>query len=294
MAAKIVPPELGAKSFSCPHCGAQSHQTWFRTFSQRYKDDKPPWVPDHDAGKKMRSVRAENDEEEQYHEQLARFLERKAAREIFTEMGDWANTRAELINVTTSCCYSCGAYSIWHADTLIYPAHHFEVEPNDDMPPDVKLDFEEAGAIVNTSARGAAALLRLCIQKLMPHLGENGENLNDDIGRLVAKGLDLRIQQALDVVRVIGNNAVHPGQIDLKDDKATAIKLFELVNTIVTATISAPKSIEHMYKSILPEGARAAIAKRDRTALSAPEKTEDAEAPAAPQDETRKPGDRRS
>jgi len=34
------------------------------------------------------------------------------------------------------------------------------------------------------------------------------------------------ILQSLDIVRVIGNESVHPGVIDLKDDRHTALRLF--------------------------------------------------------------------
>jgi len=38
------------------------------------------------------------------------------------------------------------------------------------------------------------------------------KNLDDDIASLVSKGLDPRVQKTLDVVRVIGNNSVHPAK----------------------------------------------------------------------------------
>jgi hypothetical protein len=102
-------------------------------------------------------------------------------------------------------CYRCGGISLWRADELIYPLNHISIAPNEGMPADVKADFIEANEILDKSPRGAAALLRLCIQKLMIHLGEKGDKINDDIASLVRKGLDPRIQKALDVVRVVGN-----------------------------------------------------------------------------------------
>jgi uncharacterized protein DUF4145 len=87
--------------------------------------------------------------------------------------------------------------------------------------------------------------------------------LNEDIGALVSQGLDPRVQKALDVLRVIGNNAVHPGQIDLKDDKDTAISLFQLLNVIVERCITVNKKIDEMYGA-LPTGALEAIKKRDK------------------------------
>jgi len=71
------------------------------------------------------------------------------------------------------------------------------------------------------------------------------------------------VQQALDIVRVTGNNAVHPGTIDLKDDRSIAITLFELVNMIVERMIAAPDKIKKMFGG-LPPNALEGIQKRDK------------------------------
>ncbi len=126
-------------------------------------------------------------------------------------------------------CDNCHKYSIWLGDKMIYPNKSVAPLPSPDMPEDVLLDYSEARDIFEKSPRASAALLRLSIQKLCVVLGEKGKNTNDDIASLVSKGLPVRIQKALDTVRVIGNNAVHPGVIDLKDNPSISLSLFKLV-----------------------------------------------------------------
>ena len=163
---------------------------------------------------------------------------------------------------TLSKCNSCGAPTIWLNLTMIFPTESTAERPSPDLPEEVHHDFEEARSIANRSPRGAAALLRLSIQKLCRHLGEPGQNINADIASLVAKGLPLRVQQALDSVRVIGNEAVHPGSIDLKDDLDTVNRLFKLVNFIAQKMITEPREIDELYYS-LPADKLVGIAKRD-------------------------------
>jgi hypothetical protein len=131
------------------------------------------------------------------------------------------------------------------------------------MPEKVKEDYEEARSIFNQSPRGAAALLRLSIQELVKVLGEKGKDLNSDIGNLVKKGLPERIKQALDIVRVVGNNAVHPGEININDNPDVALKLFKLVNLIIEYMITQPKEVSGLFE-VLPPGAKEAIDKRDQ------------------------------
>ena len=161
-------------------------------------------------------------------------------------------------------CSNCGKNTFWMAGHMAFPNFGNTPLPNVDMPDDVRVDYEEARNITSLSPRGAAALLRLAIQKLCKHLGEPGKNINSDIGSLVKKGLPEKIQKALDSVRVVGNNAVHPGQIDFNDDEETTNKLFAFINVICENQISQPKQIDAYYSEKIPSDLRDEIAKRDK------------------------------
>jgi hypothetical protein len=160
-------------------------------------------------------------------------------------------------------CTHCGGESIWKDRKMLYPDSSPAPLPNPDLPEDVKTDYEEARSIISRSPRGACALLRLCIQKLCGFLGESGKDINGDIAALVQKGLNPKIQKSLDIVRVIGNEAVHPGELDLRDQPATATQLCSLLNVIADAMITQPKSIEALYAG-LPESKLQQIEQRDK------------------------------
>ena len=160
-------------------------------------------------------------------------------------------------------CNHCSKLSVWHDEKMIYPEKTNINEPNNDLNEDIKKDYLEATSILNKSPRGAAALLRLAIQKLCKQLGESGKNINDDIASLVKKGLPVQIQKALDIVRVVGNESVHPGQIDLNDNQEIANKLFDLINIIAQVMITQPKEISALYENIIPDDKKEAIEKRD-------------------------------
>ncbi len=161
-----------------------------------------------------------------------------------------------------SYCEHCRFPTIWHGESIIFPLNLSAEPPNEDLPEEIKKDYEEARSIFNLSPRGAAALLRLGVQKLCAHLGQPGKNINADIKALVAAGLPHKVQEALDSVRVIGNDAVHPGTIDLNDDRDTANQLFRLVNFIAQKMITEPKEIDAIYNN-LPAGKLQGIKDRD-------------------------------
>lgn len=162
---------------------------------------------------------------------------------------------------SSTICENCEEFTLWVRKNLVFPLHGGAPFCNPDIPDEVKRDYDEANAISMISPRASAALLRLAIQKLCKYLGCDGSNINEDIAQLVKKGLHVTIQQSLDIVRVIGNNAVHPGQINV-DNRDVVMQLFALINLIAESMITVPQKVESLYDS-LPEGAREAISKRD-------------------------------
>jgi Domain of unknown function (DUF4145) len=209
---KYVSPSFNGSKFSCPWCGACSHQRWSAINLLR----QSPGM-------------AINFSPTQY--------------------------RAAI-------CDHCDDISIWRHDRLAFPSSQLAIEPIADMPKEIKTDFEEALKIFPDSPRSSAALLRLAIQKLCIELGLPGKNLNDDIGELVNRGLPEMVRQSLDVVRVVGNNQVHPGLLDVRDNPEVAELLFGLVNIIVEYMVTNPKRIQALHDR-LPAGAQEQILRRD-------------------------------
>lgn len=193
---------------------------------------------------------------------------------------DWSYLERgeEMWIVTKSKCHNCDKLWIWFTDStiryqwyydwddedfqMIYPKKISVPLPNEDLEDDIKNDYLEAANILNDSPRWAGALLRFALQNLMIQLWEEWKNINDDIWELVKKWLNPTIQKALDSVRIIWNEAVHPWELDLKDDVETVTKIFWLINVIANALISIPKQIEEDYWT-LPESKIEWVKNRD-------------------------------
>jgi hypothetical protein len=158
-------------------------------------------------------------------------------------------------------CAHCDNCSVWVDGNRVFPCTGNAPPLNAHMPEPVKRCYAEASGVVFLSPRAAAALLRLGIQLLCVELGEKGKNINDDIAALVKKGLPEIVQQSLDVVRVTGNDAVHPGTIDT-DDPDVVTKLFDLTNIIVEYMIALPQRVSGLYSS-LPASSLKGIQHRD-------------------------------
>lgn len=255
----VVTPSISETAFNCPHCNVLTTQYWFKAYAKHLDANSTPsvWTKQLIENAKL-SEFEDQEAAERLRETWTKFSLGKVT--LYGDRDDPYTTW--VANLHLSKCYNCSNISVWVYDKLTWPVAHDGPVATADMPEEAKTDFEEAATIVNASPRGAAALLRLSIQKVCQSLGGKGDNINQDIAELVKRGLDPRVQQALDVVRVVGNNAVHPGEIDLKDDRSTALQLFKLVNLIVDIMITQPAHVKQMFDG-LPAGALQAIAKRD-------------------------------
>jgi hypothetical protein len=176
-------------------------------------------------------------------------------------------TQAAVVPVWRVVCANCGKESYWIVTGVIqpfcmYPQISSAPRPHLAMPPDVRADYEEARGIMARSPRGACALLRVATQKLVDDLEPGAGDLNSKIGALVAKGFPVQVQEALDSLRVIGNEAVHPGEMDLRDDVQTASGLFDVLNFIVENQIEQPRRRAELFAK-LPTPKRDGIKQRD-------------------------------
>lgn len=262
---KHVEPSISLVSFNCPRCGALADQSWFNVYANQIEKRGTPYIANREHIETLADIiRDSHPDVKKFHEEMIDDAVRMIKGDIYLRhLKDGLHCRHELENIFVSRCYSCNQDSLWLFKNYIHPRWNAKYQPSEDLAEEIKRDFYEAASIVDRSPRGAAALLRLCIQKLCKQAGGSGRDINTDVGRFVENGLDSRIQQALDVVRVTGNQAVHPGEMDLRDDRAIAIQMFMLVNTIADALISQPRRIQQLFDN-LPEGARRAIDKRDK------------------------------
>jgi hypothetical protein len=152
--------------------------------------------------------------------------------------------------ITLSQCSNCKKYSIWIRDIIVYPETTTAPLPLRDTPEKVLTDYYEARDIITKSPRAAVALLRSALQKLISHLGGEGEVLEEKLENLKKRGMESKIQIALNSVRMTGEDAVTPGLIDIDDNEETAMILFNIINLLVDTLITQPKKVEELVDNL--------------------------------------------
>lgn len=142
-------------------------------------------------------------------------------------------------------CERCSRFTLWIDGEMIYPPSADLPLPQREMPEEVREIYLEARRTLDASPRSASALLRLAIKGLISHLGET-DDIAENLEYLNRRGLDEKIQVALQRVRMVGEEAVEPGMIDPGDGEETARALFEILNLIVDALMVQPRRVDEM------------------------------------------------
>lgn len=174
----------------------------------------------------------------------------------------WLPTTGDVNLPWSSVCRHCESPAVWVDGAMVFPEPSLAPEPNEDMPAPVRVLYDEAASVSSRSPRASAALLRLAADRLCDELGcDSTASLHAKVGELKDRGLSQGVIDALDVVRITGNNAVHPGEIT-EDEMPTVTVLFGLLNQIVDYMVTQPAATRRLLAQ-MPTGAIAAIERRD-------------------------------
>jgi len=240
--------KYGNQKFKCPHCNTLAQQEWknVRQLGNIFNN-----LSNHIFLDYRGSIQDYKQEAIQKFLQHSKIIIEKNLNFILPN------------NFAISECQACNNFSLWVDKEIIYPKNIPVEKPNPDMNDDIQKLYNEAASILIDSPKGSAALLRLALQKLLWQIGETERNIDKNIKSLVSKGLNPKIQKALDFVRVVGNEAVHPGEINLDDNKEIAISLFKILNLIANDMITIPKEMDELYEDIIPDEKKKQISVRD-------------------------------
>lgn len=221
-------PAHGSQAFTCPHCDAYTQQIWARGVLIQNGASSQPWR-----------------------------------------------------DIDRATCYVCRKNSVWlstieHASggesfskwQMIWPTAAGGLMAHPRLPSRLEGLYREARDVAPVSPRSAAALLRLLTEDLLQEVTGSRNKLNENIGQLVRDGMIGQQEQRMaDFLRITGNGAVHPGQLEVPDDQLAARTdlMFRFVNLLVEKFIALPALTEEAYAQ-LPQGSREAIDRRDAVA----------------------------
>lgn len=241
-------PKHGSSKFQCPHCNTVATQKWFDA---------------NEVG--STAIEIINHLYLNYRSSIESFYQKCIIQFLNVVDNNFQKSLYQFVpkGFSVATCSSCDEFTLWVNEEIVYPRKITISPPNDDLDEDIKTLYIEASTILIDSPKGSTALLRLALQKLLKQIGGGGKNINKDIKDLVADNLSPQMQKALDLLRVVGNNAVHPGQIDLDDNIEIARKLFDILNYIAYELITKPKELESLYADLIPLETQEHIKQRD-------------------------------
>ena len=150
--------------------------------------------------------------------------------------------------IHVSVCQSCFSMTFWQNAKIIFPSP-IGIEPNKDMPTNVRELFVEAQRVTYLSPRSACALLRVSLERLADHVAElrGVSDYRKDaklFQKLNALSLPTDILAICNTIRAVGNSSAHgntkAAEIDFtgEDSVDVALKTAQLINALVILLVS--------------------------------------------------------
>lgn len=179
---------------------------------------------------------------------------------------EYRGQQVEKYSFYYSRCFHCKKSVIWYLENenpkMFFP-REVAIPPEENMPENVKEIYEEASLVLGDSPRASCALWRLALQELIKYLKENIEvyselknrNIDEDIKEIINIGNFYQgqkdvLKEAMDSIRLVGNKASHPSELDINDNSEIANILFEMINFIVGEIITKPKEMEEKLNKL--------------------------------------------
>jgi hypothetical protein len=239
---KHVSPTIDQLAFNCPHCHALARQFWFSVHADPLKADEKPVV----ANGETVAAPMFGDAEEGEREREVKWM--PSGRPFLRVHREFRNRDVQ--NISISYCFNCNEICLWVVDQMVWPGCATGPEPKLHASPHVRRETEEASPTLDASPRGAAALLRLAMEKLCKELSDSEESPRPEIAPLFQDEVDARVQKVLDAMRIIESNAIPPDHVGVGDTRATAETLSGLVNLICEKMIIEPRHLQALYAKV--------------------------------------------
>lgn len=257
----FIPPTLEKHSYSCPHCKSIAPQDKFFFNAQ---DDLGHSLSIQSMYLKLYGT--DGDDIEDYEHHLSSIFNNNGV--IYQDEVNNVMRNSKVLSICTQ-CFGFGFWIYSELDDsyqMVYPVTQPVMEPEEDMPDNIKELYKEASACFPHSKKASSALLRTAIELyLKDYLLLSEGTLYKMIGSLKEDARIPRdLYKGLDVLRYYGNEGAHPGSINLNEEEDIVLFLFKLINEIVNVTITRDKEIDELY-SALPQGYLDSIGKRDST-----------------------------
>lgn len=136
-------------------------------------------------------------------------------------------------------------------EEVVYPRHMARRPLSDEVPSDIRDDYNEAASVLSLSPKASAAISRRLLQHILrDRWGIKHRSLQKEIKEFVARtDVPPYVSETVDAVRVVGNLAAHPTKdqntgtiVDVEPEEAEW--LLEAIEALCDFSYVQPKLLE--------------------------------------------------